>query len=330
MMLSERTKTTLRWVVGIGLLAYIVSQLSLESLAQYFVTLAILPMLLSLLAKFGLRVLVAAKWYFLVRVSDPTFRFVDALAMHFIGGAAGIALPLVGVDAVVGYAYYRHRGQAGTAISTVIVDRVIGVYTTVILATVGVLFNLERFSGMPGILWFVGVLVAGALIGPFVLHGLASSGALWRRVRLPERITRLGKEIVTGFRDLRDYGVSMLVLNVALSFATQLVRVIAAFALAFAVHEQPSFLDFMVLIPLSFLIAMVPLTVGGLGIEQGAFIVLFGLVGISAESAFVMSIVGTALTTVSVLPGVVLIMRGWGTAAAEIRIKGKENPPAWP
>ena len=325
-MLTQRSKTLLRWVLGISLFAYIVSQLRLELLATQLATLAFGPLLLSLLAHFAVRVLVAAKWYFLVRVGDPSFRFVDAVAIHFIGGAAGIALPLVGVDAVVGYAYYRHRGQAGTAISTVLADRLIGIYTVIFLAAVGLLFNSERFAGMPGLLWSIFVLVLSALVGPVVLLWLAKSQALRRRLHLPSRLTWLIKEVVKGFEDLRDRGMPMVLVNVVLSFVTQLARVLAVLAVAIALHEQPSFLDFTVLTPLVFLISMVPLTVGGLGFSQGAYIVLFGLVGIAPEVAFVMSIVNAMLTKLTVLPGVVMLIRGRKPPAAGVKAQGRAAP----
>src|SRR5690606_3676469 len=146
-------------------------------------------------------------------------------------------------DAVIGYTYYRRGGKAGTAISTLLADRLISTYVVVFVAAAGVPVNLDRFSAMPGLGGFVGLLVVGAIVGPFVLRAIAMHPAVRRRLRLPEKVEWLAKEILQGLNDLRQRGLGIMAVNVLLALLSLFMRVLSTYLLAIALHEQPSLLD---------------------------------------------------------------------------------------
>ena len=62
----------------------------------------------------------------------------------------------------------------------------------------------------------------------------------------------------------------------------------------------------MAFVPLILLIMLLPITVNGIGTSQGAFVWLFGTVGVPAPSAFALSVLFLGLGIVGNLPGAIL------------------------
>jgi uncharacterized membrane protein YbhN (UPF0104 family) len=67
-----------------------------------------------------------------------------------------------------------------------------------------------------------------------------------------------------------------------------------------------SLADCMVLTPLIVLAAMLPISLGGWGVREGAAILLFGLVGLTRSDALALSVVFGLCTVAVSLPGSVL------------------------
>lgn len=70
-----------------------------------------------------------------------------------------------------------------------------------------------------------------------------------------------------------------------------------------------SFITAMVAAPTVFLIAMIPISVAGWGLREGAFVVAFGLFGVPAESALVVSVTFGLSILLAYTPAVVLLFR---------------------
>src|SRR5262249_15136342 len=66
-------------------------------------------------------------------------------------------------------------------------------------------------------------------------------------------------------------------------------------AVAHALHVQVAPWDLAVIVPLSFIVQMLPVSVNGFGVREATFSFYFTRVGLSIESALVVSLVATAL-----------------------------------
>src|SRR3989338_8699548 len=108
--------------------------------------------------------------------------------------------------------------------------------------------------------------------------------------------------------------------SLALSFVVQLNRVASVLCLARALGVSLFFGEALVLVPSAMFIAMLPISVGGLGLHEGAFIVLLGLADIGRSAAFGVALLSRLVTLTSNLPGAVLFrLEGLGRAAAGSR-----------
>ncbi len=128
--------------------------------------------------------------------------------------------------------------------------------------------------------------------------------------RLPAKIERT--RVVSELRQLRDalrrvftnppvcglsglYGVMMYLLNVALIWY-----------IATDVGIAVKFVECLVVVPAVFLISVIPVSIAGWGLREGAMIVGFGYVGMAATDALLLSFTfGVGLTLVGLLGGAV-------------------------
>ena len=82
-----------------------------------------------------------------------------------------------------------------------------------------------------------------------------------------------------------------------------------------------------VFVPLVSLAGMVPVSVNGLGVREALYILLFGRVGVPAESAVSLALLYLAVTVVASLPGgLVYAMQPAGDSRAD----GRDGPPGLP
>jgi len=80
-------------------------------------------------------------------------------------------------------------------------------------------------------------------------------------------------------------------------------RVVAIWVLAKGLHIDAGLLDCIALVPLALLVAMIPISINGWGLREGAFLGAFSLVGVVSGDAVVLSITFGLCTIFANLPG---------------------------
>ena len=86
---------------------------------------------------------------------------------------------------------------------------------------------------------------------------------------------------------------------------------IAAYALlGAALGFEINFLTYVLVVPLVFLVALLPISFAGWGVREAGAIWLFGLVGMPKEHALVLSVAYGSMLILSGLPGLIWFMRG--------------------
>jgi uncharacterized membrane protein YbhN (UPF0104 family) len=91
-----------------------------------------------------------------------------------------------------------------------------------------------------------------------------------------------------------------------LSVLTQLSGVICGHLIVSAVTARPSFTESLVILPLVNAAQYFPLTVGGAGVREAGFVLLYGLIGVSKADALAASLVIGAIAYVANAGGGVL------------------------
>jgi glycosyltransferase 2 family protein len=259
------------------------------------------------------RVLMAYRWLVLLCIVDPATRppLGAILRIFFVSTFAGTFLPAsVGGDAVRAYALSRLHVNAGDAVASVFMDRMLGVASVLLMAMAGLQLARDLAGNTAVVL---SLAVTAALCAVTVLL-IFSSGAsnLAARVAgwLPfASLKRSMRGILDSVRRYAAYH-PQLANVLAGSVAVQVLRVVQAYYLGRGLGIDVPLVTYFAGIPLILLAMLLPVTVNGIGTSQAAFLWFFGRVGVSRPQAFALSVLFVALGVVGNLPGAVLYVRG--------------------
>jgi len=241
-----------------------------------------------------------------VRRLEAHLSIKDAFVFWYIGAFFNQTLPsAVGGDAVRGYLAYKGGIGFAPVLSSLVIERVVTVLALVLLVAGLTPFAAAQLSDVSGgATWFQNA-VWLALVG-----ALGGCALLMVMVRLPSALTRF--RIVRGVvvlavdarRTLLHPGYAARALGWSLLGHANLSVVI--YFLARALGIDVGLLACMVLFPPVLLAQIVPISLAGWGVREGAVVALFGLVGVAADGALALSILYGLVMAVTSVPGVVL------------------------
>jgi uncharacterized membrane protein YbhN (UPF0104 family) len=219
-----------------------------------------------------------------------------------VGMFFGLFAPTsVGGDAV--RAIYLSRILPGPArnASSVLLDRLLGLVALGLILAVGVALAPVLSAGvLRQVTWgrppaWVGWLVAG---------GLCLAGAVaWRLLRA----TAWGREAVRLWVEFGREG-ARLRAGALVACGVQLSYVAAWLELAWALRLPAPAVSFLVFVPLVSLASMLPISISGLGLREGAWAVLLGPFGVAPADSVTFSLLYFALFALTATLGGALVL----------------------
>jgi uncharacterized membrane protein YbhN (UPF0104 family) len=305
--------TALRWLripLSLAMLAYL---LYLVDPAEALAVLANAnPWLVAAVAAMAVvdRMLAAFRWYMLLEGKHVHVGFWPVVRLTFVSNFIGSFLPAgVGIEAVRIYGLSRRTADLALALSSVIVERVLALGALVLLVVLGLLISDAGFPAwISRLAWVALALLAlgslALMIGPTRrLSLLLLPGPLLAPVRA---------KLLELYQRLDEYRAQPLMLlgAIVMALVFQVFRVATYVVAGAAIGIDASFHTYMVVVPIVSLVMMVPISFGGLGVGEAAFIALLGLVGIPADQSFTLSIMVLVLSLVGTLPGGWFYLRG--------------------
>lgn len=279
---ARRWTSWVRIGVGVTLLALLVTRVDLSQLSVRWSRVLVLAAGLAIALQAAAQALSALRWKVLLGPGSASWLYL--LRLYLAAAFFSLFLPTsVGGDAVRAAAAIQSMGQPGRMVGTVLADRTLGVAALGLFFTIG----LGIAGGLPGLSldWAprpaaVGLIAAGAL-------ALAALGFVLRhRLAGPFGFVR---SVAGAFVDLARRPRS-LIAAVALGIAVQLTYVVAWIALAWALGLALPLWSFLLTVPLVSLSAMAPITLSGVGVREGAWILLLKPYGIPAADALALSL----------------------------------------
>jgi hypothetical protein len=229
---------------------------------------------LSSVAYLLLLFLAAVRWSILLGGEHTVAKL---FSLTLIGAFFNNLLPgAVGGDAVKAYYLYRDTGKGGKSIASVFLDRYVGYAGLLCIGLVSGLLAFQDLAAV-GMQWISPLLFAAFIAGSLVVFGL----------RIGRRFSTVADFYDFFHERVRDRGA--MAKTFLLSLAVQGLAILMVWLIALGLGQHPSFAALFVFVPIIFTVMMVPLSISGLGIREGAFVLLFGLTGISAEASTTIS-----------------------------------------
>ena len=238
-------------------------------------------------------VLSAYRWRLLAAILGLDAPFTDFLAFRFIATFANTLIPgVAGGDALRAIYLGRRTSRLGEAVASVLADRIVGLIGLFWLAAGAAILLKER--GLPSVLTTLPILTGLITLALFV-----ASPLIIRFVQvMPSRLSRYGDFIVT-YLEHR----SALLAALALSVIVQSVLAVCQYLLALGIGIDAPLTLFLLFVPIAGVFASLPLTINGLGVREGAYLLLFGIAGVDRRNAIALGLLWFACTTIGALPG---------------------------
>ena len=252
----------------------------------------------------------AYRWQTLVRDQGVDASLGELASLYFVGSLFNNLLPSgFGGDAVKMYELSQRSEQGAEAVSSVLVDRFMGL---IALQAIGLVALIFAWQLVPLQVVALTVTLFGvSLMAAWVVSYRPLWEFLAERVPLFNRLLSINavRSFVSSLQSysssalLRSFGVGI-VFNVMLIAANFLV------GLALGVDLPPSY--YMIFVPLTSLVLVLPISFAGLGVREGAYVVLFKLAGVAPEVALSMSLLVYVLGTMmpGLVGGVIYVLRG--------------------
>jgi uncharacterized protein (TIRG00374 family) len=256
-------------------------------------------------------VLGSYQWTRLMQAVDIKIPFWKVLAFYHVGLFFNNFLPAnVGGDIARVVDASRYASTRTAAIATVLLDRMIGTVSLAGLALVTTLPALASFHLTVLYLALVGFFVLSVTVVWAVFHPRArlAMGAVLDRLglgRLRPALDELSARLVH-YRGQRPLMLQLL----AIALVTQLSRVGVHVLVGRALGLDVPTPYFFLFVPLLAVIVSLPISLNGIGVREGAGVLLFGLVGVERAQAFSLQFTTYLVSVaVSLLGGVVFLAR---------------------
>ena len=237
----------------------------------------------------------AVRWRVLLRhahVEVTELRAVRAFAgALFLNNVLPTA---VGGDAVRAWLVGREGGLVRATTAT-LVDKVTALACLFVIAWLALIVDGEE---VPGSIVTVLAWVTAGLLAAFALAGLVAAGARPLVRRLPERVANMIRE---AWWALRRWGASarLMGLVLGLGLVYGVFGLLVFVLVAKAVGVELSFALAAATTPVVLVAMLIPISIGGLGVREGGFVLLLGEAGVSAADATLLALLSTAAILVA-------------------------------
>jgi uncharacterized protein (TIRG00374 family) len=260
---------------------------------------------------FASHLLASYQWSRLLRAAGIDLPLWKVVAYYHVGLFFNNFLPAnVGGDLARTLDAARSGSSRPTALSTVLLDRLLGTVALGAVALVTTLPAIDHFhlaAAYAGVVAFfaLAVLMLRAVLEPRVLATLERFMARIGLGRFSPALDELSGRLAA-FRGERRLLLQLS--GVALVVQVMRIGVHVLFARALGLHVGTAY--FFLFVPLLAVIVSLPISLNGIGVREGAGMILFGLVGLDRASAFALQF-GTYLVAVgvSLIGGLVFLAR---------------------
>jgi uncharacterized membrane protein YbhN (UPF0104 family) len=239
------------------------------------------------------QVMSAFRWRLLAALNGLGGRFSDYLAYYFIGMFTNVFVPgLVAGDALRALYLGRRQQKIGPAFASVMADRGIGLLTLFWLAAVAALCTPRVQLPVSVLRW---TLAAGAV--SLFAYVTAPMVAKWAGTN--DRLNRLLAPIIPYL--CRPFALTP---AIGLSALLQLSLATCQYLLGIGLGLDIALSTFVLTVPITNVIASLPITINGLGMREAGYLVLLGMAGVSKAQAVALSILYFAATLAGGFTGV--------------------------
>jgi uncharacterized protein (TIRG00374 family) len=266
------------------LLAWLLSRASLQDIFASIRRADVLVLLVAYSLDYVGWVINTFRWEVLLRALGVVPRRSFLLMSFLVATFFNNLLPsTLGGDASRAYDCYRHVG--GQAMSSVLIDRLLGLLVLVIFALISLPFATQLTNHLPLLAPWLAAGIAGLLLALWLIFFGRSWGVASRLLaRFPARLGSALGSVWSAFRVYRGKWRALLqalVLSVLLQALVILYFIVVAWALDLDVPAS----NFFLIVPLALFVMMLPISINGIGLRENTFAAMLAWYGVTTADA---------------------------------------------
>jgi glycosyltransferase 2 family protein len=294
-------------IVGISIFVYLLIKLDITKVFGEFKTLNWNYLSIALILMVVFFTTQTLKWFVIARRQKITVPFKEAFKINLISSFYGFVTPSK-VGSIVRMNYLKkYGGDTGKGISNFIVDKVLDLSSLFILVVgFGLLINQKLVS--ENYFYFVLAMFIAMVSFFLIFYKKSNTQFLLKwiyRKFIPERLKDKTRTLFESFyRDMPSLG--FLIFAFGINLLNWIVNYTVLYFTSLALGIDVKFSYFLIILPISTLVAQIPITINGLGTRELTMISLFGILGISAVKVFSMSLLSIVIT--NIIPSILAII----------------------
>jgi glycosyltransferase 2 family protein len=306
---SARRYTLLALKLSVSIILLVVLFSSIDAGSLWTTAkLASVPWLLVALLIFAINVGAAAwRWSLLLAAQHVHVRTRSLLSSCLVANFFNNFLPSnIGGDVIRIRDTARPAGSKTLAATVILVDRGLGMIALVLVAAMGATAAGRTHPSAAPIwpLWLWAAFLAGAAAAAPMVYAPDGFGRLLQPLTVfhPEWVGDRIEKLTGALARFRDKPAALAACFGGAVFVQAAVVVFYG-AVAYALHLNVAFADLAVIVPVSLVAQILPVSVNGFGVREATFSFYFSRIGQPIESALLMSLVAQALVMLFSLTG---------------------------
>jgi uncharacterized protein (TIRG00374 family) len=278
----------------------------------------------------------AYRWQVLLSALEVEVPLGQLTALYFIGFLFTNVLPTsFGGDPIRMYELSRYTHKTAESTGTVLADRFFGLIVLQAMAVVALAFSYQLVE--PWIIAFTVLLFVGSLVAVWLLLNQRLWQSLGERLKplaslgqkqgsVPSTSSGHGLSKVEGiieglkrfYESLHGYNVAAVGKTLGVSLIFNILLITMNYLLGLSLGARVSIWYYFLFVPITSIVTILP-SFAGLGVREGAYILLFPQAGMPRETALSLSLLVYAISilTPGLIGGVIYVLKGARDYAAE-------------
>jgi uncharacterized protein (TIRG00374 family) len=297
-------KLWIKALISLVLLAVLIWQVDLQQLFAAVLATQLELSLAAFLFFLAQQVVVAWAWQIPLAANGGAAPFMKTLEVHFVGSFFGTFLPSsVSMDIFRAYRLGRYTQRGVDSASAMFATRVIGFLVNFLLALI-VAIPVSRTLHNMSIFWLVLSTTIAFVFALWLMLNARAIGVMKQllvRFKLARVADKLGmfRESILALGRTRRVLINLIVI----SFLYQIGGIFIVYVLGRALSVEMELWRYFIYIPLIAAISVLPISLAGIGIREGAFVFFLSQAGVPQAQALSLSLMLYAQTLAMALLG---------------------------
>lgn len=295
-------------IIGIAIFVYLIIKLDIVKVLKQISSINLYYIVLAVLITFVFFISQTLKWFVIARKQKIKVPFWDAFKINIITNFYGFITPAK-VGTIIRADYLKkYEGGAGRGVSNFAIDKVLDLGSLFFLTIIFgfIFYSSNKLISLNLLYFFIGIFLMIMLFSLLFYKKEASKSIL--RVIYKKFIPNKAKEKARMAFDAfyeNMPSLKFLFIVFLINLISWAINYIVFYFVGLSVGINQGLIIVLSILPISTLVAQIPITINGLGTRELTMISLFGKFGIDAIKVFTTSIL--TIIIMSIIPSIIAL-----------------------